>query len=60
MLGYFQLPWETSPPIAPTWDKSQSYRFRVQTTDRVGNVGAWVESGQVMVSQVTKYYYFQG
>jgi len=38
----------------------QSYKFRVQSVDWVGNPSAWLESGPVSVKAVTKYYLFNG
>ncbi|MFC1976257.1 hypothetical protein ACFLXQ_07650 [Chloroflexota bacterium] len=39
-------------------EQGSSYRFKVQATDNVGNVGEWVESEAVMVDTVVKYYTF--
>jgi hypothetical protein len=41
-------------------ERDQSYFFRVQATDNVNNASAWVETGPVTMSAVTKYYMFGG
>jgi hypothetical protein len=48
----------TSQTQAPfVGEADQSYTFRMRATDNVSNTSAWVESGPVTVSAVTKYYY---
>jgi RHS repeat-associated protein len=37
--------------------QDESYTFRVQATDNVGNVSAWQESTAVTIDAITKYYH---
>jgi hypothetical protein len=54
-LGWYTHTLQTSASFVG--EKDQSYTFRVRATDNVDNTSAWVESGSVTVSAVTKYYY---